>query len=59
MQNEKVVGPNNPIWTITGKKYNSLNTLYKLPKGWVISGSRIASRLGWHRIPAVTNLFLY
>ena len=44
-------------WAIAGNKYDDANTLYRLPNGWVISGNRIASRVGWHSIPDGTYVY--
>jgi hypothetical protein len=54
-----VIDQNRTVWAIAGKKYNSPNTIYKFPDGWIISGNRVSSRIGWHRIPAGTKVFLY
>jgi hypothetical protein len=54
-----VIDHNSTIWAIAGKKYDSPNTFYRLPNGWIISGNRIDSRIGWDRIPTGTKIFLY
>jgi len=55
----RVIDHNSTIWAIAGKKYDSPNTFYRLPNGWIISGNRIDSRIGWDRIPTGTKIFLY
>jgi hypothetical protein len=47
------------VWAIAGKKYDSPNTFYVFPNGRVILGNRVESRIGWHRIPAGTKIFLF
>jgi len=54
-----VIDHNSTIWAIAGKEYDSPNTLYKLPNGWIISGNRIDSKIGWDRMPKGTKIFLY
>jgi N-acetylmuramoyl-L-alanine amidase len=54
-----VIDQESTILAIAGEKYDSPNTLYKLPDGWVISGNRIENRIGWHHIPAGTKIILY
>jgi N-acetyl-anhydromuramyl-L-alanine amidase AmpD len=44
-------------WAIAGKNYDDANTLYRFPNGWVISGNRIASRIGWDSIPDGTYVY--
>ena len=57
--NAGVIGHNKTIWTLAGRRYNSPDTLYKLPSGLIISGNRVDSRIGWHKIPIGTKIFLY
>ena len=57
--NGEVIDYKKSIWTIAGRRYNSPDTLYKLPNGLVISGNRVDSRIGWHLIPTGTKIFLY
>ncbi len=54
-----VIDKNNTAWAIAGEKYDNPNTIYKLPDGWIISGNRVDSRIGWNRIPVGTRIFLY
>jgi hypothetical protein len=54
-----VIDQNRTVWAIAGEKYDSPNTLYKFPNGWVISGNRVDSRIGWHQIPTGTKIFLF
>ena len=53
-----VLDRNTTPWEIAGKKYDSPNTLYRLPDGWVISGNRIGTKIGWNNIPIGTEVFL-
>ena len=52
-----IIGPETSAWAIAGKKYDGPNTLYRLPNGWVISGNKIASRIGWDSIPDGTFVY--
>jgi hypothetical protein len=52
-----VIDQHRSAWAIAGEKYDSPDTLYKLPDGWIISGNRIGPRIGWHRIPTGTEVF--
>ena len=45
-------------WQIAGDKYNSPDTIYKLPGGLLISGNRIDKKIGWGRIPVGTKVFV-
>ena len=45
-------------WQIAGDKYNSPDTIYKLPGGLLISGNRIDEKIGWGRIPVGTKVFV-
>jgi len=45
-------------WQIAGDKYNSPDTIYKLPGGLLISGNRINKKIGWGRIPVGTKVFI-
>jgi hypothetical protein len=54
-----VINQKQTVWAITKRKYNSPDTLYKLPNGWIISGNRVDSRIGWHRIPDGTKVFIF
>ncbi len=53
-----VIQPNKTAWQIAGDKFNSPNTIYKLPGGWLISGNRIHKKIGWEHIPAGTEVFV-
>jgi hypothetical protein len=59
MRISNVIDQKRTIWVIAGINYNSPNTLYKLPNGLIISGNRVDSRIGWHRVPTGTKVFLY
>ena len=54
-----VIDQKRTVWIIARGKYDSPDTLYKLPNGWIISGNRVDSRIGWHRVPAGTKIFLF
>lgn len=45
-------------WQIAGDKYNSPDTIYKLPGGLLISGNRISKKIGWDRLPVGTEVFI-
>jgi hypothetical protein len=51
------IGPETSAWAIAGKQYDGPNTLYRFPNGWIISGNRIASRVGWDSIPDGTYVY--
>jgi hypothetical protein len=55
----EVINPPKTVWAIAGCRYDSPDTLYQLPNGFIISGNRVDSRIGWHRIPKGTKIFLY
>jgi hypothetical protein len=52
-----MIDPQTSAWAIAGNKYDDANTLYQFPNGWIISGNRIASRVGWHSIPDGTFVY--
>jgi hypothetical protein len=54
-----VIDRDKTLWAIAGKAYDSPNTLYRLPNGFIISGNRVGSRIGWHQIPIGTKIFLF
>jgi N-acetylmuramoyl-L-alanine amidase len=53
-----VIQRHKTAWQIAGDKYNSPDTIYKLPGGLLISGNRINKKIGWDRIPAGTEVFI-
>ena len=53
-----VIQRDKTAWQIAGDKYNSPNTIYKLPGGLLISGNRVTQKIGWDRIPAGTEVFV-
>ena len=53
-----VIQRDKTAWQIAGDKYNSPDTIYKLPGGLLISGNRINKKIGWDRIPAGTQVFI-
>jgi hypothetical protein len=54
-----VIDQDKTIWTIAGSKYDSPDTFYKFPNGWIISGNRVDNRIGWHQIPAGTKVIMF
>jgi N-acetylmuramoyl-L-alanine amidase len=54
-----VIEKNLTAWAIAGIKFNSPDTLYMLPGGQLISGNRIDQKIGWHKIPYGTKVFLH
>jgi hypothetical protein len=53
-----VIQRDKTAWQIAGDRYNSPDTIYKLPGGWLISGNRINKKIGWGRIPVGTEVFI-
>ena len=53
-----VIQRDKTAWQIAGDKYNSPDTIYKLPDGLLISGNRINKKIGWDRIPVGTEVFI-
>jgi hypothetical protein len=53
-----VIQRDKTAWQIAGEKYNSPDTIYKLPGGLIISGNRLDKKIGWQRIPAGTEVFI-
>ena len=53
-----VIQQDKTAWQIAGDKYNSPDTIYKLPGGLLISGNRINKKIGWSRIPVGTKVFI-
>jgi hypothetical protein len=53
-----VIQQDRTAWQIAGDKYNSPDTIYKLPDGLLVSGNRINKKIGWDRIPAGTEVFI-
>ena len=53
-----VIQRDTTAWQIAGDKYNSPDTIYKLPGGLLISGNRINKKIGWGRIPVGTKVFI-
>ena len=53
-----VIQRDKTAWQIAGDKYNSPDTIYKLPGGLLVSGNRINKKIGWDRIPAGTEVFI-
>jgi hypothetical protein len=49
-----VISTRNSAWTIAGGDYDAPGTVYVLPGGKTLAGDRIASSLGWDRLPAGT-----
>ena len=57
--NGAIIDDKKTIWTIAGRRYDSPDTFYELPNGLIISGNRVDSRIGWHKIPTGTKIFIY
>jgi len=55
----EVINSQKTVWAIAGCRYDSPDTLYQLPNGFIISGNRVDDRIGWHRLPKGTKIFLY
>jgi hypothetical protein len=53
-----VIQRHKTAWQIAGDKYNSPDTIYKLPGGLLISGNRLNKKIGWDRIPVGTEVFI-
>ena len=53
-----VIQRDKTAWQIAGDKYNSPDTIYKLPGGLLISGNRVNKKIGWDRIPIGTEVFI-
>lgn len=53
----KLMDRRTTAWQIAGRSYDSPDTLYRLPSGVIISGNRIAARVGWGAIPAGTIVY--
>ena len=54
----QVILEDKTAWQIAGDKYNSPDTIYRLPGGLLISGNRINTKIGWSRIPVGTEVFI-
>ena len=53
-----VIQRDRTAWQVAGDKYNSPDTIYKLPGGLLISGNRLNKKIGWERIPIGTEVFI-
>jgi len=53
-----VIQRDRTAWHVAGDKYNSPDTIYKLPGGLLISGNRINKKIGWERIPVGTEVYI-
>jgi len=53
-----VIQRHKTAWQIAGDKYNSPDTIYKLPGGLLISGNRVNKKIGWDQIPIGTEVFI-
>ena len=53
-----VIQRDKTAWQIAGDKYNSPDTIYKLPGGSLISGNLINKKIGWDRLPVGTEVFI-
>jgi len=50
-----VISTQNSAWTIAGEDYDAPGTVYVLPGGKTLAGDRVASSLGWERLPPGTK----
>lgn len=53
-----VISKQNSAWSIAGEDYDAPNTAYVLPDGKILAGDRVASNLGWDRLPEGTKVLL-
>jgi hypothetical protein len=53
-----VISKHNTAWVIAGEDYDSSATVYQFPNGSLYTGSQIAEKIGWNRIPAKTVVLL-
>ena len=53
-----VIQQDKTAWQIAGDRYDSPDTIYKLPGGLLISGNRINKKIGWDRIPVGTEVYI-
>ena len=53
-----VISKLNTAWVIAGEDYDSSTTVYQFPNGSLYSGTQIAEKIGWDRIPAKTVVLL-
>ncbi len=53
-----VISANNTAWNIAGEDYDAETTLYRLPGGRLVPGSRIEGAVGWGGIPEGTVVLL-
>ena len=58
IQESDVISKQNSAWAIAGEDYNAPNTVYILPGGKALPGDRVASSLGWDRLPEGTKVLL-
>lgn len=57
-QESDVISKQNSAWAIAGEDYDAPNTVYVLPGGKTLAGDRVASILGWDRLPEGTKVLL-
>ncbi len=58
IQESDVISKQNSAWAIAGEDYDAPNTVYILPGGKTLVGDRVASSLGWDRLPEGTKVLL-
>ena len=58
VEQTNVISKQNIAWLIAGEDFDSRTTVYQFPDGRLFSGDQIATRVGWHRIPAKTIVLL-
>jgi len=57
-EQSNVISKTNTAWSIAGEDYDSPETAYELPNGKFVRGDKMASAVGWDRIPVGTKLHL-
>ena len=53
-----IISKLNTAWVIAGEDYDSTTTIYQFPNGSLYTGTQIAEKIGWDRIPAKTVVLL-
>ena len=57
-QKSDIISKQNSAWAIAGEDYDARSTVYMLPGGKTLAGDRVASSLGWERLPEGTKVLL-
>ncbi len=53
-----IISKLNTAWVIAGEDYDSSTTVYQFPNGDLYTGTQLAEKIGWDRIPAKTVVLL-